>query len=104
MAQVLPFFFVLSPCDCWLNSWSVTVVIDATGLARQLGAADAAILRNDYAKHVGGTTLGSVQLSEQHPLILPTQNAVDARRSRLKSRLPEKRLVRTRLVDLFRNA
>lgn len=79
-------------------------LIDATSLARQLGAADAAILRNEYAEHVGGTTLGSVQLSEQHPLTLPTQGAVDARRSRLRSRLPKKPRVRTRLVDLFRNA
>ena len=79
-------------------------LINATGLARQLGAADAAILRNDYAKHIGGTTLGSVQLSEQHPLVLPTQGAVDTRRARLKSKLPEPPRVRTRLLDLFRDA
>lgn len=76
----------------------------ATGLARRLGAADAAVLRNEYAARVGEEKLDSTRLAERHPTLLRNAQATDTRRSRLVTAIREERppRVRKRFVDLTR--
>jgi hypothetical protein len=76
---------------------------DAAQIARDLGAGDAAILRNEIDGALGERQLESRALSERSPLALASQNATDQRRRRLLARLadgpPEP--ATSRLVDLL---
>jgi hypothetical protein len=76
----------------------------ATAEARCLNAADAATLRNEYAGCVGDVPLESLLLSERHPQVLPSAEAVDMRRSRLRKKLGRGGRVRTRVIDVLRSA
>lgn len=59
----------------------------AAAVARELGAGDAALVRNEIAGVVDGEQLGSRELAERSPLALPSQNGTDQRRRRLLARL-----------------
>lgn len=76
----------------------------ATEEARGLNAADAATLRNEYAGCIGDVRLESLLLSERHPHLLPSPEAVDMRRSRLRKKLKAGGRVRTRVIDVLRSA
>ena len=84
----------------------ISGLTEAAARARKLGPADAAILRNDYADHVDELKLGSKLLAERHPGILPSEGAIDTRRSRLLRVLKnqaEPKKIGTRIVDLTRD-
>lgn len=78
---------------------------DAARLARDLCAADADILRNEYAEHVYDERLESIMLAERHPRVLRSQQAVDTRRCRLLEAVRSGRVVRRRMrfVDVVRD-
>jgi len=60
----------------------------AADVARNLGAGDAALVRNEIEGATGGEQIGSRELSERCPS-LASQNATDQRRRRLLARLHE---------------
>jgi len=72
--------------------------------ARELCAADAVLVRNEYSTHIGEEKLGSIRLAERHPHLFPSSCAVDTRRSRLTRALPGKTASRTRLIDIIHDA
>lgn len=76
-------------------------------VVRQLGAPEAAIVRNELDGGIGYIPLGSQQLADRNRLIFPSPAAVDQRRSRLLGvarREPNARAPRAkgpRLVDML---
>jgi hypothetical protein len=78
-------------------------LIEAATVARDLGAGDAALVRNEIDGAVGGKRLGSHALAQRCPT-LRSQNATDQRRRRLLARLaagPRPQPSGRRLIDLI---
>ncbi|RMH40228.1 MAG: hypothetical protein D6689_14390 [Deltaproteobacteria bacterium] len=81
----------------------VAGLVDAAQVARDLGASDAVLVRNELAGATGGDQLGSRDLAARSPACA-SQNAVDQRRRRLLDRLrrgDRPRPSGTRLIDLL---
>jgi hypothetical protein len=76
----------------------------AASVARNLNAADAALVRNELEGALGGEQLGSAPLAARQPLALASQNATDQRRRRLLAKLSadaDPQPSGARLIDLI---
>lgn len=84
----------------------VGTVMAQAQAARVAAAPEAIVLRNHYAAEIGGDTLGAQELSDRHPDLFPSAEAVWQRNSRLKKAIATGSIGarRPRLIDLMRDA